>query len=216
MIERINLLSLRELASEYQIPLMDTSVLYRELSENVKAYSREKKLISIGNQEKFFGVLRDYVEQKVPFFITPLVSEEYIGGNFPYKKFIKKKGVQQNRESLDLARRIRDSRREGRRMIDFLREKGRIIELSETEKEDYNSFCNSYYGHACRELGEVDSDFLIEGAVLSKMRGTTCLVTNDFGMLPIWKHFLNDNWIRKEQFGLAVRLGMNSFKILDN
>jgi hypothetical protein len=217
MIEMTNLLTLRELSSEYPIVLMDNSILYGRLSANEeKTGSKEKRALSIAEQQRFFEVLRYYIGEGIPFFITASVFEESFGGHYPYKKLIKMKGLQKNRASLDLARKVLDLRKQGKRIINLLEEKGRIIELNETEKDLYNSLCNTHYGNACAELGSVDSDLLIKGAVFSKTRGATCIASNDFPMFHLWKDFVNSKRINKEQFGFAVRLGANSFKLLDN
>lgn len=214
MIERTNVLSLRELVSQYPFVLMDSSILYEKLSTDAEKSSEEKENY-IGERLKFFGLLEESLHEGLPFFTTFPVSQEYIGGNFPYKKIIKKREMQ-DRASLDKARRIVNMRKRGRRMVDLLYEKGRIIELTEEEKRKYNFLKNTYYGQSFYELGEVDADLLISGIVLSETRGATCLASNDFGIFHKWKCFLNGYGKNKEQFGFAVRLDLNSFKLLNN
>lgn len=211
MIDETGTLTLRELVLEYPIILMDSSVLYGRLSE--KGSQSESY---IPQRLEFLGLLENFLHEGLPFFTTNLVSQEYISGGYPYKEIIKKRVTQNDRSALDSARKIMNMKKRERKLMDLLSEKGRVIELTEEEKKKYNSIKNTYQGQSSYELGEVDADLLISGAVLSETRGATCLASNDFGIFNIWKRLLKSRRTTREQYGFAVRLNLNSFKLLDN
>ena len=214
MIERTNVRTLRELSSEYNVVLMDSSILYHKLMGNAKEPSEQEK--SIAERLKFFDVLENYVDEGVPFSITSQVYQEYIQGHFPYKKILRRKEVQLDRQRLELARKIMNMEKRGRRIVDILSDCGRIIELTDREKELYDSLSQTNFGRSCYGLGKVDADFLISGVVMSKTRGTTCLASNDFKMFYKWRDFVIGQKIDTPQFGFAVRVDINSFKLLDS
>ncbi len=223
--------TLEEIASKYQIVLMDSSVLIHYLGgEQYKSFfSFEKKGIALEEEHQCRIMLMDYLNKKgLPCFITSSVLEEFqAGDNYPYKKMIKrdssyknarlipKAGSDKARKLLKLRRKIKDAQKGRRKLINTFQENNRVLELNESEHNLYNIFDKTYSGLlSYYGLSKVDFDFLLSGAVTSKIRESSALISNDFGLVRAWNYIRKKEKISSEQFGFVIRTGLDDFEIL--
>jgi len=216
MIEKNNFRTLDEITSKYSIILMDTSILCNGcLKERRRLNFWDERRNELEEQIKFMDLLIDYIKKDAPYFITPLIAEEYLRGNYPYKRIIKSKEVQQNRKILELCRKTRDSSKKRKSLIDTFREKDRILKLNNDEQDLYNTFCETHPNLLGYELGDVDLDFFISGAVISQAREPVGLICNDFGIARAWRYVLNKRELNSGQLGFIIRTEINGFRILN-
>jgi len=217
MIERTNLLTLGEIALNYQFILIDNSVLYHSCFNNGtnKGIINEDEILE--EKQKFLDFLIYSLEEGIPLFLTSSVSKEHAKEHYPYKKIIKHKEIQQDRRLLELCRKKRESSLEGKRLFDRFEDAHRILILDETERDLYKLIYEEAYSELIsHELGEVDNDFLVSGVVISRTRGNTCLVSNDFGIFRLWKYLSRRERINQDKLNFAIRIDVNSFKFLEN
>ena len=133
MVEKVHLKTLEELISEYPIILMDTCAILHYIGENKDPHSPEEKMIVLEKQHQFITILTDYIGKGIPCFITSLVFEEsQIKGHYPYKKIIKNKRTQHNRELLDRSRKIKNAEKEMNKLSITFKENDRIKVIDQT------------------------------------------------------------------------------------
>ncbi len=216
MVEKVHLKTLEELISEYPIILMDTCAILHYIGENKDPHSPEEKMIVLEKQHQFITILTDYIGKGIPCFITSLVFEEsQIKGHYPYKKIIKNKRTQHNRELLDRSRKIKNAEKEMNKLSITFQENDRILELNEDEQNLYNIFDEKYSTLKGKyNLSDVDFDLLVSGAVISQTRESSALVSNDSGITYAWHPVLRNEKINHKKFGFVNRVGINRFKIL--
>jgi hypothetical protein len=211
MIERTNLVTLREIAVNYPVILIDTSAYSHAYFKSIDSKEQPARDLET---HKFSGFLVYLVQEGLPLFITNELCAEGTKGNYPYKRVIKLKHVQQDRKILELCREKRRSTKERRDFIKSFKDSERVIQLEPGERNYYQAL-QGRYGKMISSLGEVDSDVLISGIVSARMRGNTCIVSNDFGIFHCWKSLCRSERLEEFQLGFAVRSGLNSFKMMD-
>ena len=85
---------------------------------------------------------------------------------------------------------------------------GKIIKLNEYETNIYNSFSENktnLWLKSENNLSEADYDFLINGAVLSKTRGKTAILSNDFPLLYSYRDLVSKERLSTERYGFFIR-----------
>jgi len=209
--------TLEEVVSKYRIFLIDTSALSYYFGDNQDPISIKEKMIVFEEQHQFTTILIDYIRKGLPCFTTSSVLEEsQIKEYYPYKKIIKNRRTQQDRELLDFSRKIRDTQKERRKLIITFQENDRILELNENEQILYNIFDEKYAILKGKyKLSDVDFDFLVSGVVIAQTRESSALLSNDIrGIANAWNYILRKEKISHKKFGFVSRRGINDFEIL--
>jgi|TARA_Y100000310_G_scaffold107162_2_gene105612 hypothetical protein len=193
--------SFKGVTLEYPITLIDTSALLHPLEgcpdKEDKSYQARILYSRISLNSSIF--FRRFLEQRNTFYVTRNVLEEYTPE--PLRKVSPSHGI---KYLLFNERQRNDEKR--RDFIELLRSNGNVIQLSEREQEYYSFFNRAHKDIMDRErLSETDSDLLISGVVVSKTRGATCLISNDFGILRSWKDLVRGGKIAPEEFGFFLR-----------
>ena len=91
----------------------------------------------------------------------------------------------------------------------------KILKFDEKEQNRYNQFCKDYsniekdYG-----IGNVDFDLLISGLTTSQTRGSSALISNDFGIVRAGRYLSRKESFSKEKFGFFRREEVDTFKTL--
>lgn len=214
--EKIELESLEKVVKDYDYFLIDNcafqEVIYntyfpKSLNGKFKRSQLRKK--SIEFWKKNLGFYKN-------FYTTSKVIEEMRGvRHYDYKGSINKYLLKKNHHRiLQLQRSIRDTNKEKNRLI-MLLEENRVLVLNLEEQGIYPYFYNlshnlkNYY-----KLSETDFDLLISGRVLSKTRGPSAIISNDFGIVKAWKSLLNKKEFSIESLGFFVRQKLTSFRRL--
>ena len=212
--------TLEQIASRYPIILMDTSAIerYLEWKKAILPYSKEKET-ELDERQKFRAKLKEYVEEGMPIFLTTLVSREYLGErHYRYTKVIKKSppmAVSDQKLVMRIRRKIRDKGKEKKRLIGIFEERNRILDLKSNNMALYNELDKKYEDlKGEHNLSETDFDFLISGAVLEKTRYSVALVSNDFGIVPVWRYFLKHEHVRRDRLSFFTRKKFLEFEML--
>jgi len=214
-------LSLENVALEYPVILLDTSVLSNILGGASKLGLSMRERISIKERISIFqershsaDFFRDFIENNGCFYVTQAVLDEYsFRSNYPYNKKIRKSGGRRSEGVLELRREKRDESKKRRNLIRLLEERERVLQLDENEEKRYNSLCRRYlYLKGKKGLSKTNFDFLISGAVVSEKRGPTCLISNTFKILHSWQALVRGKGITPEEFGFFLRDDINVFR----
>ena len=146
--------------------------------------------------------------------MTPFVLKEYSGGGkYNFKNRIKSKGGKMTRDELEYHRQIKREKLEKGRLIRLLEESKRVVMFNENEKELYEEMKRKCSLAGIKKgLSDADLDLLVSGAVISQIKGNTCLVSNDFPLLFTWVNFMRQGRINKRRLGFYLRNNFNEFK----
>ena len=208
--------SLKDVISEYPVALLDTCALLYPLncaSTRSNARTTNERISNsrqLCNSAIFF---KKFLEEGGNFYVTPLILEEYARGSYySYKNKIKK-GRGPKGGLLEFYRRRKEESEEMRRLIRVLEDNGRIFQLDENEQRRHKSLREKYSEVLRRNgLRETNIDFLVSGVVVSKTRGSTCLISNNFRILYSWNDILNLEGIDSRQLGFFLRRDFDAFE----
>ena len=214
-------LTLDEMRQEYPIVLVDTSAIARywtidpdKSNRWINDCSDQLRL----NALSFFDRLSE--EDTVSFYIIGGVYNELRSAS---KK--KVKGKKDNRFKGGKRIKIRSNGDKDRgltkvlagntrRLGNRLKSRGFVVDLSEEEKLAKQRFESEYFGLKGEYgLSEVDFEHLSTGAVLSKSRGSTALVSLDLPLVNSWKRLVREGGCSYSSLGFFLRKGgINSFE----
>ncbi len=208
---------LENISSNYSCVLIDNCAFQECLRYIKKPQDILGKTKYYETQKESFYFWKKNIENFENLYTTLGVFNEIGNHNSEkYKKKIKKRYFHDKHPGvLKLRRVIRDKNKEERGLINYLEFLQRIINLNKEEKM-YNRFFDSYsYFKEKYGLSNVDFDFLISGGILSKTRGSSALISNDFNIAKAWRNFLDLEKISKTKFDFFNRLDISVFERLD-
>lgn len=149
----------------------------------------------VGNDNKAKAELTQYVfslaKKGYPLFTTDYVKKEILKWVFPYKKLVRHKEIQQNRDAMESIRwkkRYVDSMK---KLVRHLEDRNHILNLGFERDWGYRDLM-AISGDFCCEFGVsyTDLDFLLTGSALSMEGRTIALISNDNGIRNGWECLL--------------------------
>jgi hypothetical protein len=234
-IVKSRLISLEDIASNYESVLIDTSSFQGVLEEYPNSVMEELKdyLIEEGSSSSSGRDLRhlekitNYLIKKRSFnffvenlkyyknccTIPEVVQEIKNARDYDYKRKIKERNHKKIPHLPKLRRSIRDSNIERNRLVRLIEDEQRILKLDEEEKnlykelyEKYKSF-ESYY-----PLHGADLPLLIYGAVRSYTKEFSAIISNDSKLGYAWRYFLKKECLSRRKFEFFVRKDICAFE----
>jgi len=95
-------------------------------------------------------------------------------------------------------------------------ERGKVVVLDENEKSLYGRLNQNYKVYLGKSnLSSTDYDLFLKSGVLCLSRGSSALVSNDFGIAFFWRTFLKREIVSDERFGFFNRIDIDWFSLLD-
>ena len=210
---KTKLKSLEDIASNYKCVLID-NCSFHALSRESSSQSVEEKLNYYVNQRKYLGFWKENLKYFDNFYVTLKVIEEIEKArNYNYKKAIKKTARQPL--VLELRRAIRDSNKERNRLMIYMRDSQKILEFDGKEEELHTRFCEKYLDIMEEfNIGDVDFDLLIYGLTTSQTRGSSAIISNDFGIVRAWNYLSRKEEFSVKKFGFFSRRDFDNFRML--
>ena len=207
--------TLEEIGKRYPFILVDNSSLnwssFERIETNLLDFERK---MSISEERIKSAILfKEFLEGGKNFYITQLILREYDrSAYYPYSKKIKNR-KNNSKKNLELHRKRREESKEIGKLARSFGENCRILELNEDERKLYDKMSRKYsFLKRKRDISEADFDFLISGAVVSRTRDLTSLISNDFGIFYSWMELLRREKLTPEKLGFFIRKDFNVFK----
>lgn len=202
--------TLEEIAKNYKFVLIDTSAILKPIRTDSILENLDEKLKRINIEIDSIKTLIPIFNKLENIYLVPGVIRELSNyGSHKYKKKIKNEFAQRDRRKLDFLRAKKETIRLRNKFSNFCEENNRVIKLernylekSEIYKEKYKEFIEIY------NLSEVDYDLLITGGVLAN----TALISNDFGIVRLWRQFLKKEKINGNKFKVFTRKELNNYE----
>ena len=230
MEDSIKFTQLEELVSKDKIVLLETSAISNYLNGYHEPENIEEKIEYSRSRIDFYRFLSRNLPQLSNWYVIPSTIDELRGNKqYNYKKVVKKsmsychryniKITSDRRECLKYRRKIRKENQETRKLIDSLEKENRILYLNQSQQKLAESL-DSYYTPLKKEIGvealsDCDWNFMIAGlAVAKETRHNVSLISNDFVMIPFWKHILRKEYLTHENFKFFIRTDFKKFKQL--
>ena len=114
-----------------------------------------------------------------------------------------------------MRRAIRDSHNQRNRLIRFIEDEQRILEFNEREQNRYNYLYENFFNiEENRKIGNVDYDLVISGLTLFHSRGSSAIISNDSGIVDVWRDISEKKSFSKDRFGFFRRKNLDVFKTL--
>ena len=208
------LVHLDDICKEFDILLVDTSVLVRPL-ENV---NKRNKLIDKINFKKteicssiFFN---KYLKNKGIFFLTKKVYNEFY---CPEKITLEEVFPRYNHSKLSKKEHKYFSEicsvvQEKRNLLKSFKKNKKIISLDDFEEIKYGEiFTRNLYLKTKNKLSKVDYDLLITGAILGITRGKTAIFSNDFPLLYSYKSLIKYEHLNSTKYAFFLRIKQDFF-----
>lgn len=211
MVENLrNNFSIKDILKSYSNIFLDTNVLL-----HVGAFPEREKMKNLFLYNQIKESLLDFwiplFEENSGMYLTRNVYEEIKKDHYNYKKEIKKGN---GRKSVEIMRIRKELKKKRNSFLNGFPPE-RIVDRSTLEnKAIYDELHEKYnrFGESLNEIGEKDFDFLLLGAVFSKSKGNTCLISNDSGILRCYNDFLKGEMISREKYGFYFQQELNLFK----
>jgi hypothetical protein len=207
--------SIEQILRRYSNIFLDTNVFINALGHFDK--SRKEDLLQASLvTEKLHDFWIPLVLENSQIYLTQNIFGELKRDHYNYKKELKKHRsfAKEHMEVMRIKRKLKNKRNS------FLDEfpSERIVDANTLENraiydelyEKYNIYAKS--SQSFNGIGKEDLDLLLLAGVFSKIRGKTCLISNDFGILRCYKHFLNSERLSKDNYGFYFQQELNSFK----
>jgi hypothetical protein len=147
------------------------------------------------------------------FYISQNIFLELKKDHFNYKKALKNNPPfgKEYLENMRIRKRLKNERNSF--LDEFPLE--RIVDRSTLEEkvlydELYEKY--NYFLKFSEKIGKEDFDLLLLSGIFSKSKGKTCLISNDFGILNCYNHFLINEGLFRNNFGFYYQQGLNLFK----
>ncbi len=215
------LIHLDDICKEFNILLVDTSVLVKSLeAQSSNSPKLIDKIISKKVETCSSIFFNKYVKDKGIFFLTEKIYKEfYCPENITLEEvFPKINRSKISKKELKYFSEICSGVQEKRNLLKSFKKYKKIITLDDFEKEKYNEIFtrNLYlkkkaYGPEGKKTGDNDDDLLIHGAVLSITRDKTAILSNDFPLLYAYRDLLNKEKISPVNYGFFIRIKPNFF-----
>jgi len=212
-----NLKSLEEISSDYGLIVIDTCAFHQILRRDSNPKSIKEKLENYLMKRKFLGFWKENIgHYENCYTISEVIEEMRNVRHYSYGKIIKKGGLRnRSPKVLELRRAIRDLDKERNRLVTYLEDKEKILELNKDEAYLYEIFYEE-----CLEIRDnydlhgADFPLFIFGAVTSQTRKSSAIISNDYGIVSAWSSFSEAEKISKEKFGFFVRKRISLFEKL--
>lgn len=238
MKNKIRTKSLENISANYKCVLIDNCSFQgicnyeipKSIMENLENY-----LINIGSHDfqpqdiEYLEKLKDYLIQKkaIEFWrenignykncytIQEVIREMEGVDSYNYKKRIRRQTVKKVPHLLKLRRTIKEVNKERNHLIECLETEGRISELKGEEKNLYYRFYKKHKGLEVRYgLHNADFPLLIHAVAKAQIRGSSAIISNDFGIAGAWKNLSKKEGFSKREFGFVTRRDFDVFTTL--
>ncbi len=192
----------------YDFVLVDNCAL-NALPPRQEKFNREINIRLEKDKFDFMYALIGSIHEGRGIYFTPGIFREIEEANKdPYINRVcyknKKKG--KTRQRYDLARAIQAEDDKQRHLAEEVKKYNRVLMLDEEELFLYAKLMDDYYFIKNRkDLSEADLQFLLCGEVLSRTRGRTALVSNDFDILFSWLDVMKHSGLTPDRFGFFIR-----------
>lgn len=207
---RTELNSLEKISLKYSLVLIDTCAL-----KNFLPFKGVES--SLEDDGEFIHLLENYLENRRNFYVTSRVLNEYrslICDCYFFKNNPRKGNNEEELQQL-FFKKIEENEQKKNIILSF-KENNRILNLVKDKREIYNSLYEKYFSIAEEKgLSETDFDLFLSGAVLSKSRRGSAIISNDFGIVYVWNNFLKQEKTNLNEFGFIIRRGANHFEVLN-
>src|SRR3989338_2830131 len=209
--------TLDKIVLEYEIALFDTSALmspfYKDaLNPTVKAKADNEQYIC-----RATDFLHHYAgDGKIS--VTPEIFQEYVScidQNYHIGKKVKNGRSNLTRDVLSLMRARTEKRKLKNKLRDLIESSGSVIQFNEEERKIYESMTERFGDlRDCYGVREINLSFLISGLVLSRKRGSTALVSNNFKIFNFFRHLRGFCGINSDRMNFFIRRDINLFEAL--
>jgi len=204
--------SLEDIASHYSCVLID-ACSFQLHSKNIKDKSVKEKLDFYLEDIKYLKFWNENIKSFCNLYTTLKIIEEMEGESYKYTKSIKK--MTKIPFVLELRRAIRDYYKERNCLINNMRDEQRILEFNEREQNRYNYLYENFFDiEENRKVGDIDYDLVISGLTLFNSRGSSAIISNDSGIVDVWRDISEKKSFSKDRFGVFRREKLDTFKIL--
>lgn len=215
--------SLDKIIQNYSPILIDTSVFLGSLNHGDYINAKTEKKIKVVEENHFFrDKIFEYLDSNQELFITESVSEEYRKRSpFNYKKKVKSldKFVRfqldpnlDRREELKLLRLRKKFKRERRALAIYFKEKNKLLDLNESQRESYKFIFRKYEKCMKRnKLSSADKELVISAFILSEFDKSPALLSNDFGIISTRNFISSKEYNFNNIFPIFVRENKDKF-----
>jgi len=209
-------LTLDKLCQDFQIILLDASAINCFLECRGAQSEKLKERINYAIEEKNSVIFfRKYFNKENNFLITSLIFDE-----LDYKENFSIRETLAKYDFLTISEKEKEYYREScaykkeiNKLLKIIKKKEKILNFNQYEKKEYFcSFERNFYLKKRHNLSDPDYDMLISGAVLSKLRGKTAILSNDFPLLCSYKSLVYEEKLNTENYGFFLRPKKEFFK----
>ena len=207
------LIKLDDICKKFEFVLLDSSAIINCLDSNKTEHNESSKLIYRINHKKTeeasYTFFNKYLKKTKNLFVTNLIVEELKcnAGNSIREVLSKYGWLKINKKEKTYFKEVCSTDKTRKNLVKSL-QNGKIIKLNEYETNIYNSFSENktnLWLKSENNLSEADYDFLINGAVLSKTRGKTAILSNDFPLLYSYRDLVSKERLSTERYGFFIR-----------
>ncbi len=216
MTKKTKLKSLEDIALDYGYFLIDTCVLRGILIKlNLKFIKERLKEYQI--QKESFKFWQKNIKYYRNCYTISEVIEELRNINYSEcRKNIDKHSLRQKHPIvLEIQKAIKDANKERNLLIRSLRDEQRIWGRDREEQNLYEESYEKHYGFKTKyNLNGADFPLLISGFVAAQTRGSSAILSNDFGIARAWNALSEQENFSTNKFGFFVREDLTFFKKL--
>ncbi len=207
-----DIFSLDQITENYDFVLVDTSALL----SSMKSHGTERNGFVNHESAIFFA---KHFRNNSNLYVTYSVLGEYDPTQSGYFLGYGEKDIKGGRylssKEINSIRKTKKRIKKTNRLVSTIQNENRILQLDKKEwklyegiEEKIRESCEGY------GVGEVDKDLFISGAIIANTRGHSSLISNDFGIVKVWRDFLSSEGISNRQFGFFVRDSPTKFRKL--
>jgi hypothetical protein len=210
-----NYFPIRKIINGYPNIFLDTNI-FLHIVANLDKDKKENYIPFTRTKEQLLDFWIPILKENPRIYLTKNILGEFARDHFKYKKELKKNTPYD--EKYTEIRRIKKRLKNKRNSLLDEFPSDRIVDVNTLgnlqEKALYYEFYEKYdyLVKISKRIKENGLDLLLLGAVFSKLRGNTCLISNNFDILRCYNSFLNKENMDKKNFGFYFQQGLDFFK----